>query len=266
MLEMGASTQDAGFVGGWYRMSSYGWPIGFLSGLVNIESGAEIVSQCDLLASDPYDPRRRAPGLLLQEIDAVAAETACREETGRAADDMRATYQLARVMSSDSERSSEYVPLAEAAAKEGVSPAFTLIAEALDAKSDDRSGQAYVAASQHTIIESFPILYPYLESRATNARQRTGLTWYAEKAAALGVPEAHFALASDASDDVTKLVHMRLAARLWESAGNWTAAEEANRAAAAITLSAKDAEAVDSRVAEWTGEALVELPDDVGSS
>ena len=62
-------------------MSSYGWPIGFLSGLVGLERGGETVTQCDLLAADPYDPLRRAPGLTLDKVDTAAAETECRPST-----------------------------------------------------------------------------------------------------------------------------------------------------------------------------------------
>ena len=266
LIAAGASTGDAGFLAGWYRMSSYGWPIGFLSGLVYLERGGGSVTKCDLLAADPYDPLRRAPGLTLDKVDTAAAEKECRTEHESNYDDGRTTYQLARVISADTSRSSEYLPLARQAAAEGVSPAFSLVAYALSQKDDNRSSDAYIAMTQRTLIESFPVLYPFLAAHATTARERTGLAWYADKAAALGVPEAQLALADLANDPAEALFHAKLAARLFTEASNQPGAAEAERKAGALSVPAADATALDSKVAAWTPEALVNLPEDTSGS
>ncbi len=110
--------------------------MGFLSGLVNLERGGVSPTKCDLLAADPYDPLRRAPGLTLDKVDTAAAEKECRAEHESHPDDGRTTYQLARVISADTNREAEYVSLAREAAARGVSPAFSLVAYALSQKDD----------------------------------------------------------------------------------------------------------------------------------
>jgi Novel STAND NTPase 1 len=266
MIDIGAATGDSGFVAGWYQMSSYGWPIGFLSGMVNLERGVSGVTKCDLLAADPYDPLKRAPGLTLDKVDTAAAETECRAEHARQPDDARTTYQLARVISADTKREAEYLPIAREAAAKGASPAFSLVAYALSQKNDTRSSDAYVATTQHTLIESFPVLYPFLAVQAKTQRERTGLAFYAGKAAELGVPEAQLALADLGDDPAERLFHAKLAVRLFTEKGNAQAAGEAARKAALIDISPSDAGDVDSKVAAWTPQALVDLPADAGAS
>ncbi len=265
LIEAGA-TADAGFVAGWYRMSSYGWPIGFLSGLVNLERGVSSVTRCDLLAADPYDPLRRGPGLTLDKVDAAAAETECRAEHEKQPGDSRTTYQLARAISADTSREAEYMPIAREAAGQGASPAFALIAYALSQKDDARAGDAYVATAQHTLIDSFPALYPFLAARATTAEEKGGLEWLARKAAALGVPEAHLALADLAEDPVEALFHAKLAAHLFGQKINVAGAAEAAQKAAGTSVSQADVDSVDARIADWTPEALVDLPADGSGS
>ena len=266
MIRVGAATANSGFVGGWYRMSTYGWPLGFLGGLVNVEGGEDSPTPCDLTAADPYDPKRRAPGVFLDQIDLSAAETECAARLAEAPGDVRAKYELARIISSDHARVGEYMLLAKEAAADGAAPAYALMAYAFDQDDDERSAPAYDAASQQTIVKSFPALFPFLETRAKTERDRVGLAWYAERAAALGVPEAHFSLAQKSTDKVTKTFHLRIAARLWDDAGNGAAAGAAQRQLLATTLTPEETEAVEARVAEWAPEPLTIVPEDAGAS
>jgi hypothetical protein len=247
-------------------MSTYGWALGFLGGLVNVETGGGTVTQCDLLAADPYDAGRRAPGLALDQIDLARAESACVEARDADPRDTEATYQLARVIFADAKRDPEFLPLARAAAEQNVAQAFSLIASMLDAKKDARARRVYQAAAQRSIVESFPALYPFLEKRAAGERDRRGLAWYAEKAAALGVPEAHVALADASDDALTKAVHLRIAARLWSQAGDWAAGESARQRSDAAAQNAEQADEAAARAAAWQPEPLLLLPDDIGSS
>jgi hypothetical protein len=266
MLETGAASTDSGFVNGWYRMSSYGIAIGFLSGLVNVETGGQQVTDCDLKAADPYDPRRRAPGVWLSDIAAAEAEQACKDATAGRPDDARSIYQLARAVSGATGREAEYLSLARQAAAAGAAPAYSLVAQALDATDQTLGTQAYLAASQHTIIEAFPVLYPFLASRASTEREKIGLGWLAEKAAALGVPEAHLARAALVNEPKAKLFHTKLAVRLWEELGNPAAAAAARVASGAISVTPEDAAAVDEDVSVWTPEAIDDLPEASGGS
>jgi hypothetical protein len=266
LIATGAGASDFDFVNGWYRMNTYGWALGFLGGLVNVESGNAVATQCDLLAADPYDPRRRAPGLGLDQVDLARAEAACREAREANPQDVRATYQLARVIYSDAKRDAEFLPLAKAAADQGVAEAYSLIASTLDAKKDARGRRAYQAAAQRSVIESFPILYPFLAKRAASDRDQRGLEWYAENAAALGVPEAHLVLAEASGDPVVRRVHLGIASRLWMQAGDWVAAQTVLNQAAAATLTAEQSGEAEARVGAWVPETLITLPDDIGSS
>jgi hypothetical protein len=263
LIDSGAATGDSTFVDGWYRMSSYGQAIGFLSGLLNVESGAGPITQCDVAAADPYDPLRRAPGL---ETVSADAESLCRTESDGNPNDSRALFQLARAISTDSSRESEYVPIARVAAEAGVSPAFSLVALSMSGDEEDHSTEAYLAASQHTIIESFPILYPYLASRAKTDRERQGLAWYARRAAALGVRDANIALADSSSDPLERLFRFELAARLANEAGDTASAATLRGRAGAIPARKADQERIEGEVGSWTPEPLVELPASADSS
>ena len=53
---------------------------------------------CDRLAGDLFDPRKRAPGVLLDAIDADRAVPACRAAVEAAPDEPRFRYQLARAL------------------------------------------------------------------------------------------------------------------------------------------------------------------------
>jgi hypothetical protein len=270
MEEAGAGSGEGGFLGGWYLMSSYGWPLGFLSGLVNVERGGDPVTRCDLIAADPYDPLRRAPGLTLDRVDTATAEQECRIERSRQPDDGRTLYQLARVISADTTREAEYLPIAREAAALGVSPALSLVAYALGQKEDTQGEDvAYIATVERTLIESYPILHPFLAIRASSDRERDGLAWYSAKAAALGVPEAHFAMAEFAADPVEKLFRLKLAERLAAERGGETAltlAENARRLATEISVSPADAERIDAEVSAWAPTPLTELPVDADAS
>lgn len=266
MIDMGVADVDSGFMAGWYRMSSYGFSIGFLSGLVNVESGGEPITDCDVRAADPYDPRRRAHGVLTDGLDTAEAEASCRTEVERSPDDARTIFQLARAIFAQPDRESEAEQLAREAAALGVAPAFSLVGSIIDRTDTSLGEQAHLAASQRVILESFPILYPFLAEDASTERERKGLTWYVERAAALGVPGAHLALVDSAQFNARKLFHAKMAARLFEEAGDDKAADAARRIAEQVFASQTESDKVDAEIAGWTPEALVALPDVTGAT
>jgi hypothetical protein len=248
---LGIASQDIGFGDGRRRMDMYGWSIGFLSGLVHAGAG-EGATECDRLASDPYDARRRAPGVDLDAIDRRKAASICQELRERDRDDARASYELARLIAADARRDETTLSLAREAAAKGVASAFALVAQKLEARGDPRSAEAYLGASQRVVMESFPILYSFLHERAATDEQRRGLAWYAGKAAALGVPEARALLAGNSADPAQATAH---AAWPPQEAG-------ANAAAALLPISGMPtADGANANVPAWDEEPLVELPD-----
>ena len=89
MIEAGAASGDSTFVDGWYRMSSYGWAIGFLSGLVNVESGGE--TGHEVRSRRRRSLRSAAPRAGRGNRRHTDAETLCRAESdGNPSDAARA--------------------------------------------------------------------------------------------------------------------------------------------------------------------------------
>ena len=168
-----------------------------------METGNPIATQCDLLAADPYDESAARRGWELTRSTLRGRK----QSAGRQARQIRGTCApptSSPAIYSDAKRDAEFLPLARAAAEQGVAEAYSLIGYTLDAKKDARSRRAYQAAAQRSVIESFPILYPFLARHAVTDRDRLGLAWDAEEAAALGVPEAHLALAEATRDPVAR--------------------------------------------------------------
>jgi tetratricopeptide (TPR) repeat protein len=58
----------------------------------------EAGAACDRLASHPYDPARAADGVVFDDIDVAAAETACRAAVAAHAQEPRYAYLLGRVL------------------------------------------------------------------------------------------------------------------------------------------------------------------------
>jgi hypothetical protein len=268
LADRGLFTPDTEFASGLNQMHTFGWSMGFVSGTASFERGSEEVTQCDLQAADPYDAGRRAPAVNVGDLapeERASVEAICREAHEADADDARTTFQLAAVISYDESRSGEFMPLAKEAAEGGVAAASILIGNTLYNADDVRNGQVYLAAAQQMIIEAFPVLYPALADYVENDRDRRGLAWFAERSAALGLPEAHFALAEAAENDETKRFHFMLAARLWDETGDSSAATRAREAADAVNLDGESASEVAARVAEWTPESRAVIPDDVAN-
>jgi hypothetical protein len=59
-------------------------------------SAAESPTECDVLASNPEDPDRRAPPVSREKMDLPRAIAACEAQVKRDPKDLRALYQLAR--------------------------------------------------------------------------------------------------------------------------------------------------------------------------
>jgi hypothetical protein len=73
---------------------------------------------CDLLAGDPFDPHKRAPGLPFGDIDAEKAVPAWRAAVNAELEEGRYCYQLGRALFRADKRD-DAVPLLRAAAAKG---------------------------------------------------------------------------------------------------------------------------------------------------
>ncbi|HKZ74649.1 MAG TPA: hypothetical protein VJ011_11325 [Steroidobacteraceae bacterium] len=78
----------------------------FLAAVPLVLCAAETATECDVLASNPEDPDRRAPPVPREKMDLPKAIAACEAQVARTPDDLRARYQLARslVYAGQSER------------------------------------------------------------------------------------------------------------------------------------------------------------------
>lgn len=81
-------------------------------------AAADAITRCDLAASHPDDPDRRAPGLERDAVDLKAAEAACRAAVAEAPEHARSAYHLGRVLFYQGRRA-EAVPLLERSAAAG---------------------------------------------------------------------------------------------------------------------------------------------------
>ena len=259
-------TPGTDFASGLNQMHTYGWALGYVGGVASFERGNDKVNECDLKATDPYDAGRRAPAVSLGDLsaeDLAAAETVCREEHEANPGDARTTFELAVTMSYGEGRNDEFMPLAREAAEAGIAVAYVLLGNTLYEDDDTRSGDVYLAGAEQMIVESFPVLYSELARFAEDDNDRAGLAWFAERAAAFGVAEAHVALAESAMDDEAKRFHFLLAARLWDEAGDTTAAGKVRERAEAIELDEEAAARITAAVEAWTPTLRTVLPDGV---
>jgi hypothetical protein len=79
---------------------------------------ADTPTECDVLASNPEDPDRRAPPVPREQMDLPKAIAACEAQVKRAPQDLRALYQLARSLIYAGE-TARGVPLMKQAADSG---------------------------------------------------------------------------------------------------------------------------------------------------
>jgi len=63
-----------------------------------VSAADDPVAACDRLAAHPEDPQKLTPGLSAEQIDYPAATAACEAAVAAAPDNLRARYQLARVL------------------------------------------------------------------------------------------------------------------------------------------------------------------------
>jgi WD40 repeat protein len=232
---------------------------------------------CDRLAGNPFDPRKRAPGMQFDRIDVENAIPACEAATHAAPDEPRFRYQLGRALA----RANKALEAAEhyrGAAKVGYAAAQLDLGAAYENGSGvDRDRAEAVtfyrqAAEGGCVAAYFRVGRCYWEGVGISVDRLEALRWF-ERGADAGDPFSHRRLAElyesgeQLGEDFEKaLFHHAVATRLLEEAGEESEAVDARvrRGSIARALPPQVAVRVARAATAWRPKALsspaAELP------
>jgi hypothetical protein len=243
------------------RMIAY--PLGFLAGRVRMAAAdAPAGTECDALAADRFDSDRVARGVPAADINPTTAAADC-EAALLDSDAPRLSYQYGRalMLQGDKAHNAAVRRLLDAAELD-LPIAFDALGDYIADSSPDDAAPLYKAFLQRMVAKTFVDVFPVLRAAATPDQQEE-LLWYAQKAADLGVPEAHLALGELETSGIRQRIHYIIAARLLEDRGDADAAAAASAKAAAVAVSPDQAAAAQSTAAGWTPITWENLPADL---
>ncbi|MDW9589844.1 hypothetical protein GOC31_28550 [Sinorhizobium meliloti] len=157
------------------------------------------VTPCDRLASHPYDPMRRSPGVWFNNIDLKSARIACSHAVKKDPADITAKYQLARVLSAAPEEKDNANKLFWEAAKAEYAIAYNNIQSAAKDANVDRKivKELTEGYEQRVYREHFYTAYKIFRGISVGDGDRIAVRSLAERAAKFGSVEANLALAED---------------------------------------------------------------------
>jgi WD40 repeat protein len=185
---------------------------------------------CDQLAANPFDPRKRAPGILFDAIDAEGAVLACRVAVETAPDEARLCYQLGRALDRADKRE-EAVLFIRTAAEKGYPAAHNDLGFRYEngsgvAKDNAEALRRYRQAAEGGYAPAF--FHEgrlYWEGAGTEADRAEAVRWF-KRGANQGDPFSHRRLAElyETGDNLPQnleeaVLHYALATRLFELAG-----------------------------------------------
>ena len=212
--------------------------------------GAEDIDDCDRLAAQPFDPARKADGIVAEKVDKPAAESACRKAVGRAPAEPRFQYQLGRVLYLE-KRDPEAIAAFEKAAARQYAMAKVALYEAYDEnRAGDRSADDMLrllreALDQGAGIAGYRLADSYWSGKRVTADRDQALQLYQRSAAALNYPyaqdklsELYEAGAIVPRDDQRALSYQIQAAELFERLGLDSHAEILRRSSLARRMDA----------------------------
>jgi hypothetical protein len=188
--------------------------------------------ECDLLASFPADPLRRAASTAFADLDPDKAISTCRALWQEDEEDPRLSFMLGRLLWSSEERATA-LDLLKVAADGDYGAAFNSLAGYLEVPGGSvTDGDALhlklrYGFAQRAVRDAYADVHAYLAPLATTPEHAAGLRWLSERAAALGLPEAHVALArlADTSPE-DRAYHLMVASLIYEEDGNEEQSEE----------------------------------------
>jgi hypothetical protein len=240
-----------------------GYLPGVVGGRLRVEARPAAGDECDRMASFPADPLRRAAATGIDDIDLDSALPVCRELWTEDEEDPRLNFLLGRLLWLTEDRNDLGLDVLRAAADGGYGAAFNLLAGYLETPGvsvpdgDAMHLDLRYAFAQRAVLASFDDLYDYLAPIAGSAEHRAGLRWLAERAAALGSPEAHIAVAGfPDTSNADRAYHLEVAAIIVEDE------DEARAEEIRAEIPPDDyVDAADRAEDEWRVEPLVGLPE-----
>jgi WD40 repeat protein len=187
-------------------------------------------TDCDRLASSPFDPERLAPGVLFESMDGPRAEAACREQVEKHPDEGRHWFHLGRVLGKQ-HTGSDFDAYSAAVAFGYAAAFYNLAAEYLEGdtvEADPVKARANFeeALRRGVLVAAKPLGRIYWFGNGVEADREKALSLWRE-AAAKGEPSAHEMLAWVAElgrdglevDLSTALYHYAVAERRYREAG-----------------------------------------------
>jgi len=188
-------------------------------------------AMCDRLAGDAFDPRKRAPGVLFEAIDAERAVPACQAAVEAAPDEPRLSYQLARALYRADKRD-EATALIRAAAEKDYPAAQNDLGSRYEngnglAKDEAAALRLYRQAAQGGYAPAFSNVGRfYWAGIGVGVDPVQARQWF-ERGADAGDPFSHRRLAQlydngdvPPRDPEKALFHRVISARLFEAAGD----------------------------------------------
>jgi hypothetical protein len=225
------------------------------------------------------DPLRRADSVPSEQIKANIdqAYSACKEAAEAHPNDGHYEFLLARTLMARSDLLNEITHLRRAASDgSGYAAAFNSISgfiEEMPQYKDeaDQKGKFHLlrddfarACNDRVLLSSFPVAYKFLKGRDRDENDRETLKWLTDRAARIGVPEAHVALADDfPATNAEKWLHLQLAAKLVEEDKTGAAhidVEAIRARAEQIQLRDEESNPLQQEVRAWRREPLFEIP------
>jgi dipeptidyl aminopeptidase/acylaminoacyl peptidase len=227
-------------------------------------------AMCDRLASEPFDPRKRAPGLPFSDIEAERAVPACRAAVNAAPDEARFRYQLGRALYRADKRD-EAAALIRAAAEKGEPGAQDFLGYLYESgggvANDDAKALLWyrqAAGGGHARAFSY-VGRLYWDGIGTGIDRAEAVRWFT-RGADRGDPFSHRRLAElyeVGNDRVPQdlemaLFHHAIEARLFEAAGYVTevAIACARRGSLARALPPAAAVRIAHQAADWRPKGL----------
>jgi WD40 repeat protein len=219
---------------------------------------------CDRLAGDPFDPHKRAPGVLLDAIDADRAVPACRAAVEAAPDEPRPRYQLGRALYHADQREAA-AALIRTAAEKGYPAAQNDLGFRYEtgsglAKDEAEALRLYRQAAEGGYAPAFSNVGRfYWGGIGIGVDRAEAVRWF-ERGADQGDPFSHRRLAQlyQTGDELPRdlekaLFHRAIAVRLFEAAGDEPAAACARvrRGSLARALPPETAVRIAREVATW---------------
>jgi hypothetical protein len=227
--------------------------------------GRGLADDCDLAAAFAGDPVRRAPAVAAPDTDAAIAVCTALLESA-AGGDPRLNYLVARLLPLAGDRTDSGLDMLQVAAEADYAAAFESLAGYVeDAGPTVPDGSVVLrdlhhAYAQRVIPATFAEVYDWLEPLAVTAMDRAGLHWLILRAAALGSPEAHIAVAGlPGISPEDRYFHLEIAAMMFEDLGDDRMVE----ALRAEIPPENYVDAADRAEDEYRAERLVGLPPDL---